>query len=147
MKLTARRRQLLEAIIAYIEEHHVPPTWRELRTRYGASLTAVQEQLKALERLGYLRLGANGKFRQIVVQKYPDGEPYVQVTRRQPDELHEGARPIGIGPPGVGIGFTHRDELIARLTSALSLARSPSCDHLRLLGLLEEAKHHILTTL
>lgn len=54
--LTSRQRQFLEAIEAYVRDHGVAPTVRELAALLRVrSPNAVRQHLKALERKGYLR--------------------------------------------------------------------------------------------
>jgi repressor LexA len=61
--LTARQRQTLGCIAAYLDEHGCPPTLQELARRLGITGNlGVLRHLKALERKGYLhrRPGARG---------------------------------------------------------------------------------------
>ncbi len=57
--LSPRQRRCLEAVLAHRRRAGLPPTYRELgRALSIASTNGVRGHLKALERKGYLRLGA-----------------------------------------------------------------------------------------
>jgi repressor LexA len=55
-ELTRRQREVLDFIVRWVEEQGFPPTLREIAARFRfASVNAVRDHLKALERKGYLR--------------------------------------------------------------------------------------------
>lgn len=61
--LTARQREVLEAIEAFIERYSVPPTLRELAEALGVHCQTAVYFLKPLERKGYVeqRRTADGR--------------------------------------------------------------------------------------
>jgi len=55
-ELTAKQREVLEAVQAWIEERGRPPTLREMAQRMGVSSTnAIRDHLRVLEGKGYLK--------------------------------------------------------------------------------------------
>jgi len=55
--LTNRQRQVYEFILQHIENSHCPPTIREIGDQFGMRSTGtVRDNLRALERKGYIRL-------------------------------------------------------------------------------------------
>jgi SOS-response transcriptional repressor LexA len=53
--ITARQREVLDIVVASINEHGYPPTLREIGLRMGIrSTNGVNDHLKALEKKGYL---------------------------------------------------------------------------------------------
>jgi repressor LexA len=65
--LTARQRQILEWIKAFIRKHGMPPTVREIGGAFSIKSSSVFDLLKALERKGYLRRGELGA-RSLIVE-------------------------------------------------------------------------------
>ena len=58
-ELTAKQREILEAVQAWIAEHGRPPTLREMAQRMGvASTNAIRDHLRVLETKGYLKRDA-----------------------------------------------------------------------------------------
>ncbi len=59
-RLTTAQSQLLAFVREYRREHHTCPTRAEMTKHFGwASANAAQAHLKALERKGAIRIGAN----------------------------------------------------------------------------------------
>lgn len=55
-ELTAKQREILEAVQAWIQERGRPPTLREMAQRMGVSSTnAIRDHLRVLETKGYLK--------------------------------------------------------------------------------------------
>ena len=55
-ELTAKQREILEAVEAWIEERGRPPTLREMAVKMGvASTNAIRDHLRVLEHKGYLK--------------------------------------------------------------------------------------------
>ena len=55
-ELTAKQREILEAVQAWIQERGRPPTLREMAQRMGvASTNAIRDHLRVLESKGYLK--------------------------------------------------------------------------------------------
>jgi repressor LexA len=59
-RLTDRQQQVLDWVRKFTEQHHMPPTVREIGAAFRISSCAVFGFLKALERKGYLKRGALG---------------------------------------------------------------------------------------
>jgi len=59
-QLTQRQNQVLQWIRAFIDEHGLPPTVREIGAHLGIKSSSVFDHLQALERKGYLRRGDLG---------------------------------------------------------------------------------------
>jgi len=67
--LTEAQVKVLECVDKFIEVHNYPPTHREICADLGlSSVSSVAQQLRALERKGYLEMG-NGKARAIVLTR------------------------------------------------------------------------------
>ncbi len=65
--LTARQAEILAFIRSHVQEHALPPTFREMMARFGIrSLNAISDHLQAIERKVYIKLGY-GKSRAIQV--------------------------------------------------------------------------------
>ncbi len=58
--LTARQHEILDWIKGFIHERGMPPTVREIGAHFRIASSSVFDQLKALERKGYLRRGNLG---------------------------------------------------------------------------------------
>lgn len=55
LPLTGRQSEILRYIAAYLDEHGIPPSLREIGAKHGiGSTNAVNDHLRALERKGYL---------------------------------------------------------------------------------------------
>lgn len=55
-ELTAKQREILDAVQSWIESHGRPPTLREMAVRMGVSSTnAIRDHLRVLESKGYLK--------------------------------------------------------------------------------------------
>ena len=55
-ELTDRQREILDFVVRWVEEQGFPPTLQEIASKFRlASVNAVRDHLKALERKGYLR--------------------------------------------------------------------------------------------
>jgi repressor LexA len=67
MKLTARQRQVFEWVKAFIREHAMPPTVREIGRAFHIESSSVFDFLKTLERKNYLRRGDRGA-RSLIVE-------------------------------------------------------------------------------
>jgi len=66
-ELTARQRQILEWVKAFIREHAMPPTVREIGRAFHIESSSVFDFLKTLERKNYLRRGDRGA-RSLIVE-------------------------------------------------------------------------------
>lgn len=51
--LTPRQREIFEWVKAFIEQHGMPPTVREIRAAFGIKSSSVFDLLRAIERKGY----------------------------------------------------------------------------------------------
>lgn len=67
MDLTARQRQILEWVKAFIREHAMPPTVREIGRAFDIESSSVFDLLKTLERKNYLKRGDRGA-RSLIVE-------------------------------------------------------------------------------
>lgn len=77
---TPRQREVLEWIKAFLREHGVPPTVREIGAAFGIKSSSVFDLLKALERKGHLRRSSLGARSLIVEGADTRGEcGYVEV--------------------------------------------------------------------
>lgn len=65
--LTARQSEILEWVKAFIREHGMPPTVREIGAAFGIKSSSVFDLLQALERKAYLRRGDLGA-RSLIVE-------------------------------------------------------------------------------
>lgn len=65
--LTERQAEILDVYRSWLEEHGVPPSFREIGARLGIQSTnGVSDHIRALEKKGYLeRVGANGSARSL----------------------------------------------------------------------------------
>lgn len=52
--LSPRQRQTLEWVREFIQDHGMPPTVREIGAAFGTKSSTVHQQLKAIQRKGYL---------------------------------------------------------------------------------------------
>lgn len=78
-KLTARQRNILEYLVAFLDDHGYPPTVREIGAFFGIKSTnGVSDHLRALERKGYISR-SDGQSRGLTVLKSSDG----QATQRR----------------------------------------------------------------
>ena len=65
-KVTARQREFLDFIKAYMDENYVPPTVREIMGHFGwTSHNAVNQHLKALEKKGLVYRSTHRQSRNI----------------------------------------------------------------------------------
>lgn len=64
--LTPRQRQILDYVKTYLEQHHYPPTIREISERFSISVRGAYDHIKALERKGFVKLDSN-RYRSLVV--------------------------------------------------------------------------------
>lgn len=67
VELTARQRQVLEWVKAFIREHAMPPTVREIGRAFHIESSSVFDLLKTLERKHYLKRGDRGA-RSLIVE-------------------------------------------------------------------------------
>lgn len=67
LELTARQRQVLEWVKAFIREHAMPPTVREIGEAFSIKSSSVFDLLKTLERKSCLRRGDRGA-RSLIVE-------------------------------------------------------------------------------
>lgn len=66
--LTARQRQVFDAIVEHVREHGYPPSVRDMCAAVGVSSpNALACHLAALERLGYIERPAGGQSRAIKI--------------------------------------------------------------------------------
>jgi len=66
-ELTARQRQVFEWVKAFIREHAMPPTVREIGRAFHIESSSVFDLLKTLERKNYIRRGDRGA-RSLIVE-------------------------------------------------------------------------------
>ena len=57
--ITKRQSEVLTYIKTFIDEHHFPPTIREISEYFSISVKGAYDHVKALERKGYIRLDNN----------------------------------------------------------------------------------------
>ena len=57
--ITKRQSEVLTYIKTFIDEHHFPPTIREISEHFSISVKGAYDHVKALERKGYIRLDNN----------------------------------------------------------------------------------------
>jgi repressor LexA len=114
--LFPRQRELLHEIRAFISERGIPPTFRELAAALGVkSPSGIRQQLRALERKGYLKLEPGAKRGIILVEsEEPNSVPIVgQVVAGNPveaSELHDGRLALG-----ASIGITEKQCFAVRV--------------------------------
>jgi len=82
MGLTARQRQILEWVKAFIREHAMPPTVREIGRAFDIESSSVFDLLKTLERKNYIRRGDRGARSLIVngMRRRGAGSDFVEVA-------------------------------------------------------------------
>lgn len=76
--ITRRQSEVLEHIKAFIDEHHFPPTMREISEHFGISVKGAYDHVKALERKGCLKID-NNRSRTIEVIGHDDPEQIIDV--------------------------------------------------------------------
>ncbi len=76
--ITRRQSEVLDHIKAFIDEHHFPPTMREISEHFGISVKGAYDHVKALERKGYLRID-NNRSRTIEVIGYEVAEQILEI--------------------------------------------------------------------
>ena len=82
--LSSKQREMLEAIISFIDVNGYPPTMQEIGTAVGlSSLSSVSHQFKQLEIFGYIRRDAKLS-RSLEVVLNPDGSESVSTTSIAP---------------------------------------------------------------
>lgn len=92
-RLTKRQRMVLDFIIDHIDEHHFPPTIREIGDHMEIKSTnGVNDHLKALERKGYLSR-KDAKSRALRPLLTADGVPFAEASaansNQQLEDIHE----------------------------------------------------------
>ncbi|MBN2508629.1 MAG: transcriptional repressor LexA [Spirochaetales bacterium] len=58
-KLTQRQKEVVDFVAAYIEDHHYPPTIREIARNFEISVKGAYDHIKALEKKGAIKSGAS----------------------------------------------------------------------------------------
>lgn len=87
--LTVRQEQVLEVIRAWVTRFGYPPSVREIGAAVGlTSTSSVAHQLRALQRMGYLRRDANKPRAIGVLSDLPDETPFLN-ERLVEDVLHK----------------------------------------------------------
>ena len=71
-ELTQRQKEVLREVGAFLRERGMPPTVRELSSRFGFNPSTVFRHMRALERKGYLRREGSGA-RAIVLTEFVTG--------------------------------------------------------------------------
>lgn len=66
---TPRQREILDWVKAFIRDHGMPPTVREIGSAFGIKSSSVFDLLKALEQKGHLRRGEQGA-RSLIVESH-----------------------------------------------------------------------------
>ncbi|MCX7937656.1 MAG: hypothetical protein N2971_08140 [Chlorobi bacterium] len=88
MALTQKQQQALEYIKAYLREHGYSPSYAEIRSHLGfASLNAVSDLLRSLERKGYVQRLPGRSRALTVVEQHPQPIPTDQHTGHSYDTL------------------------------------------------------------
>jgi repressor LexA len=100
MELSARQRQILEWVKAFIREHAMPPTVREIGRAFDIESSSVFDLLKTLERKNYLRRSDRGA-RSLIVEG-------MRTRRRLGNDIVEVAI-VGRIPAGQPIEAIERD--------------------------------------
>ena len=77
-KLTQRQKEVLDFIAAYIDNHHYPPTIREVARYFEISVKGAYDHIKALEKKGVIRSGAS-KSRALELINPPAKEPQDEI--------------------------------------------------------------------
>lgn len=98
-KLTAREREVLDALRSYITDHSRPPTMRELTGLTGLSSTSsVIHQLRNLQDKGYIRAGQSRSARQIeIVDPDEIGPEELAQLRALRDFIRDSSGPVPVG--------------------------------------------------
>ncbi|MCX7786697.1 MAG: transcriptional repressor LexA [Spirochaetes bacterium] len=69
--LTVRQKQILEFLKSYIEQHHYPPSMREISERFSISVRGAYDHIKALERKKYVKIDSNHYRSLVLVNQEP----------------------------------------------------------------------------
>lgn len=86
--LTKRQQQALEFIKAYLREHGYSPSYEEIRSHLGyASLNAVSDVLRSLERKGYVRRMTGRSRALTVVEQLSESTAIGQQSENLPEAL------------------------------------------------------------
>jgi repressor LexA len=86
MALTKRQKEVLDAIVGFIEEHGYSPSFEELAERLGlASLATVHKHILALESKHYLKRSYNQSRSLEVTQKYFEEQKRYEARPKRPD--------------------------------------------------------------
>lgn len=91
MELTPRQRQVFEWVKAFIREHTMPPTVREIGDALGIKSSSVFDLLKTLERKDYMRRGAR-RARSLIVEDRKDRRLHRSRKIRVLEDVPEGER-------------------------------------------------------
>ena len=89
-ELTPRQRQIFEWVKAFIREHTMPPTVREIGDAFGIKSSSVFDLLKTLERKDFMRRGTR-RARSLIVEDRKDRKLH---RSRRIQELEYGSSPI-----------------------------------------------------
>ena len=73
-KLTQRQKEVVDFIAAYIEDHHYPPTIREIARNFEISVKGAYDHIKALEKKGAIKSGPS-KSRALELLTQPAQDP------------------------------------------------------------------------
>jgi len=58
-EITRRQSEVLDYIKSFIDDHHFPPTIREISEHFSISVKAAYDHVKALEKKGFLKIDNN----------------------------------------------------------------------------------------
>ncbi len=71
-ELTSAQKRVFEAISTFIDENHYPPSTRDIADALGLTPSTVHEQLRRLERKGYIKRNKNRARSIEIIEEYSD---------------------------------------------------------------------------
>lgn len=78
--ITRRQSEVLEYIKSFIDDHHFPPTIREISEHFGISVKGAYDHVKALEKKRYLKLDTNrSRTIEVIGQKREEPDDFVEI--------------------------------------------------------------------
>ncbi len=113
--ITRRQNEVLEYITAFINEHHFPPTIREISEHFGISVKGAYDHVKALEKKRFIKIDNNrSRTIEVIGQKREEQTDVVEipilgnVAAGLPllaEENHEGTVALASAQIGSGAHF------------------------------------------
>jgi repressor LexA len=78
--ITRRQSEVLEYIKSFVDEHHFPPTIREISEHFGISVKGAYDHVKALEKKRYLKIDTNrSRTIEVIGQKHTNQQDIVEI--------------------------------------------------------------------